>query len=198
MRVSSFFNFILPAIVFLPFGVSAQKPATQQALLSNESKLIINGKSNVNDFSCVSQHNLQEDSLKFNYLYTGESISLEGLTLTLETDLFDCGKRGINRDFRNTLKHSEYPNIEITLSELISSDQLDSLTAKVVITIAGIKNHYSVELQSVSQEKNKILAKGKKKLSMEDFKLDPPSPLFGLIKVKKKLVIDFNLIIHLF
>jgi hypothetical protein len=44
---------------------------------------------------------------------------------------------------------------------------------------------------------NKYRFKSSKTLSMDDFQLDPPSPMLGLVKVHDHFEIELDLIIHL-
>ncbi|MEX0610093.1 MAG: YceI family protein [Balneolaceae bacterium] len=185
---------LIPALCTVPILASAQ---TGKVQLSNESNLSINGKSNVNEFRCRYDHELQRDLLQYSYRYSDGSIRLEGLTLSLEVDEFDCGRKGINRDFRNTLLYEKYPFIHITLNELVLGEESDVVPteALVTITIAGVKRVYTVPLNDFSSSEELILVGGNKILNMSDFGLTPPSPLMGLIKVSDELDIVFDLVI---
>lgn len=187
---------LIPALCVLPLFSYAQNGKVQ---LSDESKLSINGKSNVNDFRCQSEHELQQDSLDFNYHFVGDTINVDGVALSLQVDQFDCGKKAINRDFRSTLKYKEFPFIEIVLNELVLEDDSDIVPteAKVTIKIAGVERKYTIPLTAFSSMENRILVGGNKTLYMTDFGLTPPSPLFGLVQVSDELNIVFDLVIRL-
>lgn len=184
------------ALCALPAFSNAQNGTVQ---LSNESKLSINGKSNVNDFKCRSDHDLQKDSLQYSYRLMKKTIKVDGVTVSLEIDQFDCGKKGINRDFRRTLKHKEFPFIHITLNELELKEANDIVPAHALVTIsiAGVNKEYSVPLDAFSNNEDRIQIGGHKILHMSDFGLKPPSPLFGLIQVSDELDIEFDLVIRL-
>lgn len=186
----------LTVLGFLPLVSFAQNGRVQ---LSNESKLSINGTSNVSDFRCQSEHELQQDSLQFNYHFDEDTINVDGVSLSLEIDQFDCGKRGINRDFRSTLKYKEYPFINITLNELVLEEATDIVPtqANVTISIAGNARDYTVPLTAFSSSEDRIIVGGTKTLYMSDFGLTPPSPLFGLVQVSDQLDITFDLVIRL-
>ncbi|MEX0845363.1 MAG: YceI family protein [Balneolaceae bacterium] len=191
-----FKKILISALCVLPVLAYAQNGKVQ---LSNESKLSINGKSNVNDFRCQSEHELQQDSLQFDYHFQEQTINVDGVTLSLEVDQFDCGKRGINRDFRSTLKYKEYPFIHITLNELVLEEATDIVptNARVTISIAGVEQEYLVPLTAFSSSEERILVGGTKTLYMSDFGLTPPSPLLGLVQVSDELDITFDLVIKL-
>ena len=187
---------LIVALCSLPVLSYAQNGKVR---LSNESKLSINGKSNVNDFRCKSEHELQQDSLDFTYHFTADTINVDGVSLFLEVSQFDCGKKAINRDFRSTLKYKEYPFIQITLNELVLEDSADLVpnTAKVTISIAGVERKYDVPLHAFSSMEDRVIVGGSKTLYMTDFGLTPPSPLFGLVQVSDELDIVFDLVIRL-
>ncbi|MGN8224128.1 YceI family protein [Gracilimonas sp. BCB1] len=186
---------LIPALCMLPLLCFAQN---EKARLSNESKLSINGKSNVNDFKCESEHELQQDSLGFSYHFEADTINVDGVSLFLEISRFDCGKKAINRDFRSTLKYKEHPFIQITLNELILENEENPVpkSANVTITIAGVERNYEVPLDAFSSTEEAVQVGGNKILYMTDFGLTPPSPLFGLVQVSDELDIVFELVIR--
>ncbi|MCP9290246.1 YceI family protein [Gracilimonas sediminicola] len=186
---------LIPALCMLPALSFAQNGKVR---LSNESKLSINGKSNVNDFRCESEHELQQDSLDFDYHFSADTITVDGVSLFLEISEFDCGKKAINRDFRSTLKYKEHPFIQITLNELILENEENPVpkAANVTITIAGVERNYEVPLNAFSSSEEGVLVGGNKTLYMTDFGLTPPSPLFGLVQVSDELDIVFDLIVR--
>lgn len=179
---------LLPALTLAQDG---------QVQLKDSSKLSIKGKSNVNEFSCESEHELQKDFLDYSYSVKGDTVQVNGVNLSLEIDQFDCGKRAINRDFKSTLKYKEYPFIEIILNELVVSDSTNLIPkqAKVTIRIAGEERNYTVPLHTFSSSEESFTVGGNKILRMTDFGLDPPSPMFGLVKVEDELDIQFDLVI---
>ena len=187
---------MIPALCAVSIPGHAQDGKVQ---LSNESKLSINGKSNVNDFRCQSEHELQQDPMNFSYHFQGDTINVDGVSLSLEVSRFDCGKKAINRDFRSTLKYKEHPFIEIILNELVLEDEQDVIpkTAKVTIRIAGESRKYEVPLTAFESRENAVLVGGKKMLRMTDFGLTPPSPMFGLIQVSDELEVEFDLVIQM-
>ncbi|MDR9418582.1 hypothetical protein [Gracilimonas sp.] len=185
----------IQALCALPFHAYAQDG---KATITDESKLSIKGKSNVNEFQCQSEHELHQDSLNYFYRVSGDTVLVDGVQLNLQIDQFDCGKRAINKDFRSTLKYEEYPFIEIILNELVVSDSTSLIPkeAKITIRIAGEERHYTVTLNTFSSREESFTVGGNKILRMTDFGLEPPSPMFGLIKVQDELDIQFDLVIR--
>lgn len=188
---------IIGLFAFSTSLLQAQEPETGKFLLSNESKLRINGTSNVTDFSCRSGHEPEADTLSFRIRKMENRLAVTGSDLIMNVGHFDCGQRGINRDFRNTLKYNEYPYIKIKLIGLLmSKDDAKPVEALVEITIADIDQSYTVQLNELNYNENLITVSGSKNLSMKDFNLKKPSPLLGLIKVRDELEIEFDLVIQ--
>ena len=92
----------LSILLLVTFGLIPSLALAQngKVQLRDSSKLSIKGKSNVNEFTCESEHELQKDSLDYSYTVSGDTVQVNGVYLDLEIDQFDCGKRAINRDFK--------------------------------------------------------------------------------------------------
>ena len=192
-------RFCIPTVLILflfPMSIMAQERSSVQSVILNESKLRINGTSNVNDFECVYEEELESDTL-FHQVELAEAFAnIQGDRLELVVESFDCGKRGINRDFRNTLKSKQYPNIHIEVLQVTAQNGIPEW-ATIAIELAGVTNTYEVDLKDVSVDDSLIQVLGEQNLRMSDFGLKPPTALFGLIKVRDRLKISFTLqVIH--
>lgn len=187
---------ILPGVLLLPSQLYSQDRNTEEVSLSDESNLSINGTSNVTDFSCGLEQHLSQEKLSFSYQFEQNRVLVDGNTLYINAEQFDCGKRGINRDFKKALKVKEYPYIKITLKELIVTDAQSFPTEALVnIEIAGVVREYMISLVEIESFSNSVRVRGEKSLNITDFNLSPPTALFGMVKVRDELSIDFNLII---
>ena len=173
--------------------INAQKIAPVKSTILNDSKLSILGTSNVTDFECLYDDDFRIDTLSHSLTLDQDIIKVSGDSLKLKIENFDCGKRGINKDFRNSLKSDEYPSIDISL---ISFKQSDSLLKEVnvLISLAGSEKIFELEFTSSYLENGIIKIEGEQKLTMSDFNIDPPRALLGLIKVRDELTIKFELL----
>ena len=188
-------RFCIPILLILflfPISIMAQEQSSVQSVILNESKLRINGTSNVNDFECVYEEELESDTLFHEVELAKAFANIQGDRLELVVESFDCGKRGINRDFRNTLKSKQYPNIHIEVLQVTAKNDIPD-KATVAIELAGVTNTYEVDLKNVSIDNDLIQVLGEQNLRMSDFGLKPPTALFGLIKVRDRLKISFTL-----
>jgi len=158
----------------------------------NQSKLRILGTSNVTDFECIYEDGFESDTLTHSVSF-GEDLNLvSGDTLHLMIDSFDCGRRGINKDFRKALNSDEFPTIDISILNFENNtDLLEALN--VLISIAGVQKEYTLTFNSSRKDQNIVKVEGERKLSMTDFNINPPKALFGLIKVQDDLTISFTI-----
>ena len=183
--------------LLLLFFVSAQAAFAFQdtevnSVILDDSKLTINGTSNVNDFECVYQKEIEEDTLRHYVKFEEALAHVGGDNIYLVVDSFDCGKKGINRDFRNTLKSKVYPTIDVKLVTVkYNSD--GNISAEVAIYIAGVTQQYEVQLEQITVEGEITQIIGNQKVRLSDFNIDPPKALFGLIKVNDEMNISFSL-----
>lgn len=194
MQKKIFSAVLLLLPVLAPRLGAAQDPERGRALILQDSKLSIHGTSNVTDFICLYNYEIEQDTLTYAIQRVVEDslVIITGDKLKLKTEGFDCGKKGINRDFRKTLKSEQYPLIEIELLKLFLNNHAP-FKAEVLIRLAGNTQPYLVLFRDTDEVNRVHLVSGVQDLKMTDFGLDPPSALFGLVKVRDELKIHFTL-----
>jgi len=191
--INNIFLFLCLACSFSE-KINAQEIVPVKSTILNESKLSILGTSNVTDFECLYDDDFRIDTLSHSLTLDQELIKVSGDSLKLKIENFDCGKRGINKDFRNSLKSNDYPSIDISLISFKQSNKLLK-EVNVVISLAGSEKIFELEFTSSYLENEIIKIEGEQKLKMSDFNLDPPRALLGLIKVRDELTIKFELLL---
>lgn len=156
-----------------------------------KSTLIIKGKSNVHEFECDYNTYELSDSLRVNFKKHDNVIVFENTQLLLEKTEFDCGGRGINKDFHKLLQTKDFPHIKMNLKKVSLSGK-NAVNAELSFTICEITKNYTVPISILNQH-NKMIFKGSIALSLQDFNLTTPKKIMGLIKVKDTIVVDINL-----
>ncbi|MUP44566.1 YceI family protein [Gramella sp. BOM4] len=185
-RIIIFIGLLLTAI-----NLQAQKDFdTESIKILPESELIIAGSTNVNKFDCVFDISLisnwkdirinrEENFLKFYELY-----------LPLRTDGFDCGNKRMNSDFQDLLMCEKYPEIRIKINQIeLFSEEYNK--AYITVQLAGKKKNYEFPVV-VSRD----FFKGKFKMNIRDFGLEPPKKALGLVEVDEMIEVQFNLKLH--
>lgn len=155
-----------------------------------DSQLTITGDTNISKFSCSFNSELLPQNLEVTYSTNSSQIDLKNAVLVLNNNGFNCGNRQINNDFHSLLKTEEHPEIKLEIKRIILEDP-SKAKADVIISIAGKQNRYTIPVRVVSQPATCF--EGSLELDIKDFSLEPPKKMFGIIKVKDDIVINFNL-----
>lgn len=171
---------------------------------SEESKLWIEGRSNVNQFECEANkysgeatiYDEQEEDSAF-VQSVQERLSLQ---VDIRVDGFECGKNKMNRDLRNALKSDNFPEITFLFdsAELIempeSPDDPFLVDVKGSLTVAGETRDIHFETRAYYLDVDRVRAIGNTTIRMSDFNVEPPTALLGLIQADDELTVKFDLI----
>jgi len=149
--------------------------------------ILIQGSSNINRFMLVNQSpHISTD---------GEPKGFSGnREIQIPVDGFTAANNHMLNDFYDMVKASEYPYIHIAIEPRSRAD-FDETTGltnfKTEITLAGNSNSYTVPCEIAFCENSAYLLKGSLKIELTDFNIDPPEKVFGAIKVKNEVFINF-------
>ena len=165
-----------------------------------QSKVYLAGTSNVNKFSCDCVHDFENQVFKADAISDGE-MDFVNTQMQLAVEYIDCKNRKMDKDLQKALKSDLYPNVKIELSNIKIINTLTPISwnriqATVLITLAGEKRKYEVDVKA-KQSEGKILLTGSKSLRMTEFKIVPPQVLFGMIKVNDEITFHFDLHVEL-
>lgn len=191
--------------VFLCNSIFAASSSIQYRVdVSRSSFLIIKGYTNMGTFNCAFNPDILPDKLNVEVTRTDTGcLNFTNLELNLPVTSFNCGNVLMNKDFRNLLKYDEYPLIEwhivcIDISDLgnrIPSG--DTLQVNTNLNIAGVKQNYWIPVE-IKKNGNALFFRGSLPVNIQDFKLEPPSKVFGLVNVSPYIEIDFAIEIKIF
>jgi len=171
---------------------------------SEESKLWIEGRSNVNEFECEANkysgeatiYDEQEEDSAF-VQSVQERLSLQ---VDIRVDGFECGKNKMNRDLRDALKSDNFPEITFLFdsAELIEMPKHPNdpflVDVKGSLTVAGETRDIHFETRAYYLDIDKVRAIGNTTIRMSDFNVEPPTALLGLIQADDELTVKFDLI----
>lgn len=186
-------------LFWLIFWLLPASPAETQFWLTEPgSQIFINGKTNVNDFSCQGLRNIKTDTLVLEYDDFGKATFTEG-KIRIEASKFDCQNRIMNKDFKETINSDSHPFITLELLSIqkpLSEVYYDaSFQSKVAITLAGHKKVLPINLILERRGPHTVEMIGKKNLHFTDFNLTPPQKFMGMVKVENEIDVDFKLIL---
>ena len=167
-------------------------------IIDAESRLTIQGSTNVNEFTCKIESCTGTDTLQYVENNSTRQLRFTRSTMIVPIRSFDCGAKPISKDFWNTLKSESHPNLEIRFISLESLHFKKNSYIKgiVDITLAGVTARYAVCYAVQIKDNSAVLLKGAHSVNFADFGLEAPRKMRGLIKVKEALNVEFNLILR--
>lgn len=113
-----------------------------------------------------------------------------------------CGNRQMERDMYRALRSDAYPTIEFRFAELIGGVNHDidggNYHAKIagVLTLAGARRNVSIDVVAERVSRDRFRLHARLPLRMTDFSITPPTALFGMVRAKDDLVVQFDLFLQ--
>ena len=99
----------------------------------------------------------------------------------------------MNKHMRKALKQKEYPTIQFKTDKYTLNENGDVVKAIGELTIAGFTKDVELDASLVNQSENSgFRAEGKVDIQMKDYKVKPPSLLFGTLKVANDVSIKYT------
>jgi len=207
-------HLILILLAALPAAATAE---STRLVSGAPSKLVLQGSSNVAPWRCSGTTlqgamevaaPLQRINSIIDRIEDGNVALLTAATakfpqptfqLTVPVHTLRCGNRQMERDMYRALRSEEHPTIEFRFSELVGGVNHDidggSYHAKIagVLSLAGTKRNVSIDVDVERIAPNRFRLRARLPLRMTDFRITPPTALFGMVKAKDDLVVTFDL-----
>lgn len=186
-------SFVLTTFVLSPKHGLNLDAKTSTVFFCEGSSLKIKGSSNINKFECVLDMNTLSDRLLVSYKESQGYLDFTNTKLVIPAKHFDCGGKMINKDFQKLLNVDNFPEISLTLKRvMISKVSQDCTMATIEVVICDIKNSYDVPI-STSKSIEGVNIDGVLAININDFSLEPPKKMLGVIKVSPIIEIEFLL-----
>ncbi|MCB0424321.1 MAG: hypothetical protein R2802_00605 [Flavobacteriaceae bacterium] len=185
-------RYILIAFLLAAFTTKDAAKTSLEVWVEHDSEVSISGTTNVNSFTCCYNINKLKDPIAVSFESNKDVMIFKATALELENECFDCGHKGINKDFNKLLKTEVYPTIKLQLREIQKATSSENtFFAKVDIHIANKVNSYQLPVKVTKNGHYSIV--GELDLNLTDFNLEAPKKAFGLIVVHDKIKVSFNL-----
>lgn len=196
--------FLILTIFAVLFGMGEVAYSQLTYTPDQESRLWIEGSSNINEFVCEANQYFAEATL----IDDNDPIELRQqiedrvfMQVDIMVNGFECGRSRMNEDLQKALKSSEYPEITFTfesatllaMPEDISDDNSFEIDVQGTLTVAGNTREIRFTSRAYFVETYQIRAIGKTTIRMTDFGVEPPTALMGLIKAEDELTVNFDL-----
>lgn len=190
---------IILLLAFCLFGFSqiiwAQSDYTISESKSNDMKL--SGTSSLHDWDMNAHDFTGKAQFDFKKGDDQILIGLNSLTFSLPVTNLKSDKKGLDRNAYEALKTDKYKNITYTLlSAKVSPEKDRKFLLKTTgnLTISGITREVTMDVYCVVNKDATINCSGTEALKMSDYKVEPPSFLFGAMKTGDAIKLDFNIV----
>jgi polyisoprenoid-binding protein YceI len=192
----------LTAAIAALFVTRATAQSTRLTL-GPESTVRVQGKSNIRNWSCATsafETTLDVDSSAPRGESSRSGGPKAGLSVTVPVRSLKCGRDKMDSDLYRTLKADSFPEIRFALVSyrvlrtLVVPDSFWA-TAAGELTVAGKTKAVEVKLRGQRESGGAVSAEGGVKLLMTDFGIDPPTALFGVIRTKNAIEVNFNVLV---
>lgn len=171
------------ALLLIAIGSYAQTNYKQ----TGATTITIAGTSTMHDWTMTSQSANYNASFEVNA--DGTPSALNSVTFTMLAESLKSKENAMDKNAYKSLKTDKYKDITFQLSSAKISGK--TITCEGNLTIAGTTK--PIEMDVVYELKNGNLAfKGSKKIKMTDFKVEPPTFMFGAIKTGDEITISID------
>jgi polyisoprenoid-binding protein YceI len=196
MRKTSFAGVAL--ITLAAAAAGAQE--TARVAVSPESKLWIEGTSNLHGWSCKAttlDAAVELDAAAAAQVNAAPPKALKKVQVKVPVKSIKCGHGGMDDNLYKALKADETPDISYIMAtfEAASGEAKDSFTLHTVgtLTIAGKENKVSMDVLATRLADGSVKATGMVPIKMTDFGIKPPTAIFGRLKTGDEVKVNFEL-----
>jgi polyisoprenoid-binding protein YceI len=178
-------------------GASAIVPISFQP----ESRLWVTGKSTVRDYTC------RATVLQGSVAPIGGAVSLaigdlEKTVRTVEVTVpvmaLDCANGTMNSHLRKALKATEFPAVHFQLSQydvVRGSAGEGTVELSGQLRIAGQEKPVAIDAVIAADASGALRVRGSKEILMSEFGVKPPSLMMGTMKVRDRVVVNFDIVL---
>lgn len=182
---------VLGSIIMM--GVTTQFTIAQTYNLNNSASILkIEGTSNIHDWviEAKDQHGKLVAELD-----NGQLVKIEQLNFIVKTESLKSGKSGMDKNTYKALNSDKHKQIVYKMTKVNNIDCTTTGNCKVTtsgnLTVAGNTKPIDITFDAKISG-NKIILSGSKSLKMTDFKVDPPTAVFGTITTGDQVTVKFQ------
>lgn len=156
------------------------------------SELKVEGTSNIHDWTLDAEEMQGDLAVQ---LENGQLVAIDKLNFAVVAESLESGKGGMNKNTYKALNTDDHKRITYQMQKVNNIDCTSNSSCKVTtsgyLTIAGTKKAVDMTFDAkVTGEK--IVFAGNKKIKMTEFKVDPPTAMFGTITTGDEVNVKFQ------
>lgn len=191
---------VAAAALLISLAAVAGAQATSKVAVSPESKLWIDGTSNLHGWSCKAEKldaAIEMDAIAVAELTSAVPKSLKKVDVKVPVKSLKCGHGAMDNNLYKALDADKTPDVSYIMAsfESVAGETKDSFTLKTVgtLTINGKENKITMDVVATRLPDGSIKAVGVVPIKMTDFGIKPPTAMFGALRTGDEVKVNFEL-----
>ncbi|GLB49017.1 YceI family protein [Neptunitalea lumnitzerae] len=153
-----------------------------------KSELSVSGTSSLHDWHCA----VKSFSGTINAtVENGKVTKLSDFNFSFNVTSLDSGKGAMDKKMYEALKEENNPKVTYKGSEVIMNAD-GTAKFKGQMTMAGVTKYFET-IVKLGYEGSTLELNGSKAFKLAEFKIDPPTAMFGTIKTGEEVSIHYNI-----
>jgi polyisoprenoid-binding protein YceI len=192
--------YIAAVTLMATLATTAAAQETAKVAVAPESKLWIEGTSNLHGWSCKAEKleaTVELDAAAAAELSVAPPKALKRVEVKVPVRSLKCGHGAMDDNLYKALNADASPDISYILAtfDAVPGDTKDTFTLKTVgsLTVAGRENKLAMEVVATRLPDGTVKATGMVPIKMTDYGIKPPTAIFGRLKTGDEVKINFEL-----
>ena len=190
------------AVALLTLIAGVARAQDTRVVASADSKLWIDGTSNLHGWSCKAtalDAAIDLDAGLATQIATAPPKALKRVQVKVPVKSLKCGHDAMDNNLYKALKADETADISYILAtfEAAPGEAKDTFTLHTVgtLAIAGTEKKIEMDVVATRLADGSVTAKGLVPIKMTDFGIKPPTAIFGRLKTGDEVKVNFELMV---
>lgn len=176
---------LMIALLISTIGIAQAQTGYKQ---TGASLVKVAGTSTLHEWEMTSKEATYQANFKVSP--EGAPVQLNSLTVSIPAESLKSGKGAMDKNAYNSLKTDQYKTITFALTT--SKMEEGKIKCNGNLTISGVTKPIEIVATCKTQSDNSMKCNGSKALKMTDYKVDPPTFMFGSIKTGDEITVTFD------
>ena len=192
----------IAAVALLACVATVVRAQDTRVAVGAESKLWIEGTSNLHGWSCKAttlDAAIDLDAVLAGQIATAPPKALKRVQVKVPVKSLKCGHDAMDNNLYKALKATDSSSIDYILAtfEAMPGEAKDTFTLHTVgtLTVAGSENKVEMDVIATRMPDGSVMAKGLVPIKMTDYGIKPPTAIFGRVKTGNEVKVNFELTI---
>ncbi len=190
----------IATIALLTLIASVVRAQDTRVVANADSKLWIDGTSNLHGWSCKAtalDASIDLDAAVAAQIATAPPKALKRVQVKVPVKSLKCGHDAMDNNLYKALKADETADISYILAtfEAAPGEAKDSFTLHTTgtLAVAGTEKKIEMDVVATRLPDGSVTAKGLVPIKMTDFGIKPPTAIFGRLKTGDEVKVNFEL-----